>query len=65
MFDTYHDILTVEEACEALRVGSNALYDLLTSGSLKGFHNGRTWRIPKAALIAYVNQAAGLQETQS
>ena len=29
MFDEYPDVLTVEEACEALRVGYNALYALL------------------------------------
>ena len=31
MFDEYPDVLTVEEACEALRVGYNALYALLGS----------------------------------
>ena len=29
MFEEYPDILTVEEACEALRVGQNAMYRLL------------------------------------
>ena len=28
MFEQYPDILTVEEACEALRMGYNAVYDL-------------------------------------
>ena len=28
MFEQYPDILTVEEVCEALRMGFNAVYDL-------------------------------------
>ena len=28
MFESYDDILTVEEACEALKVGYNAMYAL-------------------------------------
>ena len=40
MLEEYPDILTVEEACEALRMGYNAMYDLLNSGKLKGFRNG-------------------------
>lgn len=54
MFEEYADILTAEEACEALRIGYNALYELLNSGKLKGFRNGRVWRIPKQAVREYV-----------
>ena len=54
MFGEYPDILTAEEACEALRMGYNALYSLLSSGKLKGYRNGRIWRIPKAALTEYI-----------
>lgn len=54
MFDDYPDILTVEEACEALRVGYNAVYDLLNAGKLKTYKNGRAWRIPKVAVKEYI-----------
>ena len=54
MLEEYADILTTEEACEALRIGYNALYELLNSGKLKGFRNGRVWRIPKQAVREYV-----------
>ena len=37
MLEEYPDILTVEEACEALRMGYNAMYDLLTAVSSRGF----------------------------
>ena len=60
MFEEYSDILTVEEACEALRVGYNAMYELLNSGKLKGYRNGRTWRIPKVALEEYILESAKL-----
>jgi len=54
MLEEYPDILTVEEACEALRVGYNAMYDLLNSGKLKGYRNGRSWRIPKLAVMEFI-----------
>ncbi len=54
MFDEYSDILTAEEACEALRVGYNAMYELLNSGKLKAYKNGRVWRIPKESIRQYI-----------
>ncbi len=54
MFSEYDDILTVEEACEALKTGTSFLYQLLRSGQLKAYKNGTIWRIPKISLIAYV-----------
>lgn len=60
MLETYEDILTVDEACEALKIGYNTMYNLLNSGNLKAFRNGRTWRIPKQAVIEYVLKSAKL-----
>ena len=37
MFESYDDILTVEEACEALKIGYNAIYELLNTGKLRGY----------------------------
>ena len=59
MFEEYADILTVEECCEALRV--DAIYELLNSGKLRGYRNGRVWRIPKAALKDYIIENAKLK----
>ena len=61
MLEEYPDILTVEEACEALRMGYNAMYDLLNSGKLKGFRNGRVWRIPKLAIKEYILESARIK----
>lgn len=65
MFEGYPDILTVEEACQALRIGYNAIYELLNSGKLKGFHNGRVWRIPKLACENFILVSSGLKEPDS
>ena len=61
MLEEYPDILTVEEACEAPRMGDNAMYDLLNSGKLKGFRNGRVWRIPKLAIKEYILESARIK----
>lgn len=58
MFESYDDVLTVEEACEALKIGFNAMYELLNTGKIKGYRNGRVWRIPKAALVEYIRNCA-------
>ena len=60
MLSEYPDILTTDEACEALRIGYNALYDLLQSGKLKAYRNGRLWRIPKKSIIEYILEQSKL-----
>ena len=60
MFEQYPDILTVEEACDALRMGYNAVYVLLNEGKLKAYKNGRVWRIPKKSLEKYILESANL-----
>ena len=54
MFDSYSEILSVEEVCEALRIGANQAYALLNSGKLKGYKQGRVWKIPRQALVEYI-----------
>lgn len=61
MLEEYTDILTAEETCEALRIGYNAMYELLNSGKLKGYRNGRVWRIPKIAVQEYILEQAKLK----
>ena len=58
MFESYDDVLTVEEACEALKIGYNAIYELLNTGKLRGYRNGRVWGIPKAALVEFIREMA-------
>lgn len=60
MFEQADDLLSVEEACELLKIGRGAIYLLLADGRLKAFRNGRVWRIPKEAVIQYVCQSSRL-----
>ena len=60
MFENYEDLLTAEEAAEALRIGKNALYELLDSGVLKGYRNGKVWRIPRKSLELFIVSQARL-----
>ena len=61
MFEEYDELLTVEEACEALKIGHNTIYILLNSGALKGFRCGRIWKVPKLALTDYILRSSGLK----
>ena len=60
MLESYDDIMTPDEVCEVLRIGKNALYELLSSGQLKAYRNGRVWRIPKGAVVECICKSANL-----
>lgn len=60
MLELYDDLMTTDEACEALRIGKNALYRLLNSRHLKAYRNGRVWRIPRQAVEEYIRTQARL-----
>ena len=65
MFEGYPDILTVDEAAEALRIGFNALYELLNSGKLKAYKNGRVWRILKESIKEVIANSARVNKNQN
>lgn len=54
MFEQYDDILTVEEISKILKIGMTQAYRLVRSGNLKGYKEGKDWKIPKQALNEYV-----------
>lgn len=54
MFEQYGDILTIEEVAELLRIGMTQAYRIVRPGNLKGYKEGKDWKIPKKALINYV-----------
>ena len=60
MFENYMDVMTVDEVCEALRMGYNAVYELVQSGKLKAYKNGRVWRIPKESVRQFILENARL-----
>lgn len=60
MLERYDDILSIGEACKAMKIGKGSLYTLLQSGQLKGYRVGRVWRIPKRAIREYILTQSGL-----
>lgn len=62
MFNDYPEVLSVEEACEILRMGRNSLYELLNGNVLKAYRNGRIWRIPKCAVQSFILEQAKIKK---
>ena len=62
MLEQYHDILTIEELCEILKIGRNRAYELLESGAIKGFRLGKPWKIPRSAVENYLKQQSGIEQ---
>lgn len=56
MFENYPDILTLSETAEALRVGHTHTYRLLRAGKLKGYKEGKNWKVSKIALENYTRE---------
>ncbi len=64
MLAEYDDILTVKETCDILMVGKNTIYELIKDNEIEGFRpvHGRTWKIPKESLIAYIRRSCHLSD---
>jgi excisionase family DNA binding protein len=54
MFNDYKDVVTVEELAEMLKIGRNTAYELVRANIIKSVRVGRSIRIAKAAVIAYL-----------
>ncbi len=54
MFESLDDILTIEEVAEVLKLGTTHTYRIVRSGQLKGYKEGKDWKIPKSSLIDYI-----------
>ena len=56
VFNSYPDVVTVEQLCEMLGgISIKTCYRLLKSGKIKGFLVGRRYRIPKINVFEYLN----------
>ncbi|WP_018639793.1 helix-turn-helix domain-containing protein [Parafrankia elaeagni] len=53
-------LVTPTEAAEILAVSRSTVYELLAAGALESVRIGRSRRIPRAALDAYVARLRGL-----
>ena len=56
MLEAYDDILTIPEVADILKIGTSQTYKIVRSGQLKGFKEGKYWKVPKNCLIAYIKQ---------
>lgn len=59
MFETYDDMLSIDDLCAILTIGKNTAYNILNSGELKCFRIGKVWKIPKQGLIDYITHSSG------
>ena len=50
------DLLTVREAARLLRVGKNLAYELVQRGEIPSLRLGRQIRVPRAALVAWIDE---------
>ena len=53
-YDQLPTILTVPEVANILRIGRNAAYQLVTDGNIRCIHIGRSIRIPRTALVQFL-----------
>lgn len=61
LFEDYPDVLTVQQVRQALGIGRVGVYKLLGSG-ISCFKIGNAYKIPKTALIDYINQSCKERE---
>lgn len=55
MFSSYPDVLTVEQVSDALCICTAQVYRLIHAKQIRYFTVGKSFRIPKAALLDFVN----------
>jgi len=61
MFDTYDELITVDEMQKLLGVGKNTAYELLNQNKIKCFRIGKIWKIPKKSIEEYILIQSGLK----
>lgn len=54
MLKEFPDIMNIDEMCAALDVSTKTGYKLLKEGKISSMKVGRTYRIPKVHVLAYL-----------
>ena len=65
---SYNDlpmVLSVRQLKSILGIGKNSAYDLVKSGKIRSIHIGKNIRIPRSALLAYLDQTTSCEEMNS
>lgn len=60
MFESFDDILTVEEVSAILKIGTTQAYKIVRSGTIKAYKEGKDWKIPKESLVLYIKEQTRL-----
>ena len=55
---SYPDVLSVDEMCDALSVSTKTGYRLIRENKVQHIKIGRSYRVPKAHLLAYMRVLA-------
>ncbi|WP_278607939.1 helix-turn-helix domain-containing protein [[Ruminococcus] lactaris] len=53
-YDSYNDLITINELCDILSIGKNTAYRLLNDKKIKAFRIGRTWKISRQAVTDFI-----------
>lgn len=56
MLETYPEVLEIKDICAILRIGRRGVYQMLKKGALPYRKIGRCYKIPKDAIIHYLNE---------
>lgn len=64
MLNNYPDVMTVEQAAEALNVCRTSVYRMVNNKEIGSRRVGRKILIPKVCLIDYLNSARYIVSTQ-
>ncbi|WP_125143720.1 helix-turn-helix domain-containing protein [Clostridium transplantifaecale] len=55
VFKKYPDVVTVDQMSEMLGISTKTAYRLLKENAIEHFMIGRTYKIPKIHIMAYLN----------
>lgn len=57
MLDSYDDVLDIKDLCVILKIGRKTAYKLLQDGHISYRRIGHIYKIPKNALIQYLQNS--------
>ena len=56
VFDSYRDVVSVDELCQMLRISRNKAYGLLKSNKIRSVKDDRKYIIPKSFIKEYLEK---------
>ena len=64
-FQEVPEVLTVLQLSHILNINEKAAYQLVRENQISHFKIGRTYRIPKMAVLNYLNTVTGVVDSQT